>query len=140
MSSPYFTNEEMNDGAELGPRSTCENCRRFLLEDRMVIHKGSGYKLCPDCLEIYLNADREEEEILNPKNMTPTKEEMERYELEVHNHNAFCDNRLKFAETVIELVKQFGPERATEKVKNVISEMRFMDAPNKPGYYRANND
>lgn len=71
---------------------------------------------------------------------TKRLEEMERYELDLRNHKAYCNDHLKFAETVIELVKQFGPERATEKVKNVISEMRFIDAPNKPGYYRANND
>lgn len=69
-----------------------------------------------------------------------TKEQWDQYEMDLKNHNSWCDSRLGFAQSVIELVKAIGPEEAFAHVKKVISETRSMDAPNKPGYYTANND
>jgi hypothetical protein len=69
-----------------------------------------------------------------------TKEQWDQYELDLHNHTNWCDSRMQFAETVIKMVQIHGYEKAYELVKRIIDETRSMNAPNKPGYYRANND
>lgn len=69
-----------------------------------------------------------------------TKEQWQQYELDLKNHENWCDSRLEFSETVIKFVQLYGPEEAYERIKRSIDEIRSMDSPNKPGYYRANND
>lgn len=78
--------------------------------------------------------------IPNPLPKGTTLEQWERYELDEHNHMAWCKSRQEFAETVIKFVQMYGPVEAFERIKKSIDEIRSMDAPNKPGYYRANND
>jgi len=69
-----------------------------------------------------------------------TDEEMRRYEIELQNHNAMQDYKQSFANDIFLLVETHGLEKAKEKVKEAIQAARSMDAPNPPGYYRANND
>ena len=69
-----------------------------------------------------------------------TQEQWDQYQLDLKNHNNWCDSRQEFAERIIKLVQEIGPEKAFEKISREIYEIRFMDAPNEPGYYRANND
>lgn len=69
-----------------------------------------------------------------------TKEEMDAYELELRNHHGWCDSREEFVHRIFQWVYAYGVEKARKMALNEISERRSMDAPDKPGYYRANND
>lgn len=69
-----------------------------------------------------------------------TKEQWDRYEMDLQNHEAWCDSRQRFADDILKSVAEFGVEKAREIYTKAISETRSMGAPNKPGYYRANND
>ena len=53
-----------------------------------------------------------------------TQEQWDRYELDMKAHEDFCARE-----------KPTDPEKL-----GAWEMMRFCDAPNKPGYYRANND
>jgi len=69
-----------------------------------------------------------------------TKEQWDKYQLDLKNHNAWCDSRESFARDVIWMVQNHGAEKTKEMIKSQIYDIRFLDAPNAPGYYRANND
>ncbi len=69
-----------------------------------------------------------------------TDEEWRDYEIKLANHNNWCDSRLQLANDLILLTQTVGPEEAFARIKKMIEEKRSMDAPNPPGYYRANND
>jgi DNA polymerase III alpha subunit len=69
-----------------------------------------------------------------------TKEQWDRYEIERKNHHAMQDYKQSFANDIFLLVETHGIEKAKERIKEAISMARSMDAPNEPGYYRANND
>lgn len=69
-----------------------------------------------------------------------TKEQWERYELDLQNHIAFHDGRQSFANDIFLLIENHGIDKAKDKIRNAIDMARSMDRPNKPGYYRANND
>lgn len=69
-----------------------------------------------------------------------TKEQWDRYELDLKNHNAFCDFKLSWANDIFLLIESHGIEKAKEKIKQAVEMARSMDRPNEPGYYRAAND
>jgi len=69
-----------------------------------------------------------------------TKEEWDSYEIALKNHHAFCDFKESWANDVFLLIEAHGIEKAKFKIKEAIHMARMMDAPNEPGYYRANND
>jgi hypothetical protein len=86
----------------------------------------------------------------NPKNMTrtdgTTDEQWERYEAEVKAHEQFIERYRFYLDRIVNHLKWKRPDHiwTPEEIKSVMeSEIRMadsMDAPNKPGYYRANND
>lgn len=69
-----------------------------------------------------------------------TKEEWESYQIALKNHNAFQDFKESFANDIFLLIEAHGIDKAKFKIKEAIHMARMMDAPNEPGYYRANND
>lgn len=74
----------------------------------------------------------------NPTNMNTIDERD--YEIQLANHNNWCDSKLRDMETILALVLRYGIDDARKIFTETVEEMRSMDAPNKPGYYRANND
>lgn len=62
------------------------------------------------------------------------------YEIALANHNNWCNQKLKDLENILSLVEKHGIEKTRKFYTEVIEESRSLDAPNKPGYYRANND
>lgn len=69
-----------------------------------------------------------------------TQEQWDQYQVNLKNHQNWCNDREQFAEYVAEEVMKCGYKSALEKIKKEIEQIWFMDAPNEPGYYRANND
>lgn len=69
-----------------------------------------------------------------------TKEQWDKYELDLQNHNAHQNFKESFAKDIFMLIDAHGIDKAKEKIREAINQARYMDAPNKPGYYRANND
>lgn len=78
-----------------------------------------------------------------------TKEQWERYEKELSSHEDFIKNYKYFLERITEYLDWQGqrlhkPSWTTPEIKDwvgsEISAKSSMDAPNKPGYYRAAND
>ena len=69
-----------------------------------------------------------------------TKEQWDRYAIEKKNHEAMQDYKQGFADGIFSSIAAIGIEATKEKVKREIDMCRSMDAPNPPGYYRANND
>lgn len=68
-----------------------------------------------------------------------TKRELD-YIMELNNHKARIANKRAFLNQVVESVSQIGPEATLAKFNRLLDESLSMDAPNPPGYYRANND
>ena len=66
-----------------------------------------------------------------PKGATPL--EIEAYERDLKSH----EERVKREEPIR---NNFSTEQDFKTAWREWDKMRFMDAPNKPGYYRANND
>ena len=68
-----------------------------------------------------------------------TKEQWDAYEIEKAEHEAYCD-RIEPKEK--DFTDEFGclDERAYNMAMREWDRVRLMDAPNEPGYYRANND
>lgn len=69
-----------------------------------------------------------------------TKEEMEKYELDLLNHQQWVNGRREFLKDILDSVTLHGIERTREIFEIELSNKFHMDAPNKPNYYRANND
>lgn len=69
-----------------------------------------------------------------------TQEQWAQYQMDLKNHQNWCKDREQFAEYVIDLCFIKGNEEALKQIKKEIERIWFMDAPNEPGYYRANND
>lgn len=75
--------------------------------------------------------------------------EWQKYYAELERHEKFCDDYRFFLDRIcrhLEWLNQRGREGTwtTEDIQKVIAseidKSRSMDAPNKPGYTRANND
>ena len=69
-----------------------------------------------------------------------TDEEMRDYEIAVKRHNNWCDKKLEDMNLILDHVEKIGIAQTKEVYTKIVEEIRSMDAPNKPGYYRANND
>jgi hypothetical protein len=69
-----------------------------------------------------------------------TKEQWDQYELDQKNHEAWVDGRREFMNDILSYVETHGIEETRAKFNGLLGDIFFMDAPNKPGYYRANND
>jgi len=65
--------------------------------------------------------------------MKPTKEQLDRYNNELFEHEQYCA-KIKPKREDFETDDEFSAAMS-EWFK-----IRFMDAPNEPGYYRSNND
>lgn len=66
-----------------------------------------------------------------------TKEQWEQYEADVKEHEARCEREKPLPENYTDMA---GGELAYMAAFRAWQMMRSCDAPNKPGYYRANND
>ena len=72
--------------------------------------------------------------------------EWQTYYQELQRHETFCDNYQLFLDRICAHLEWLRPSNTwtTDEIRRTImSEIdrkRSMDAPNKPGYYRANND
>lgn len=69
-----------------------------------------------------------------------TQEQWDRYEMDQRNHEAWIKSRREFLEAVLSHADQHGSMSAFEHFNNELDMKLSMDAPNRPGYYRANND
>lgn len=69
-----------------------------------------------------------------------TKEQWDQYELDLKNFEAFVNGRREFADKCFGLIEKFDLKKARDIIHNELDQSLSMDAPNKPGYYRANND
>lgn len=78
-----------------------------------------------------------------------TKEQWDKYELDLKAHNAFIENYKFFLNRIANYLEwqgnrlnktSFTPAEIRDLVGSEITAASSMDEPNKPGYYRANND
>lgn len=78
-----------------------------------------------------------------------TDEQWERYELDLKAHEAFIANYKFFLDRIVTYLEwqsgrigktSFTPAEIKDWVGSEIIASSSMDAPNKPGYTRANND
>lgn len=69
-----------------------------------------------------------------------TREQWERYVTDKRNHEARIRNKRAFLHDVLEHAEKHGAKEALKHFYHEIDKEQFMDAPNPPGYYRANND
>jgi hypothetical protein len=89
----------------------------------------------------------------NPENLIPktrtdgtTDEQWERYEAEVKAHEKFIERYRFYLERIVNHLElnyprcTWTPAKIKEFMTAEIDKSSSMDAPNKPGYYRANND
>lgn len=88
-----------------------------------------------------------EEEIIYPKGTT--KEQWDRYNEQKAAHNKFIEQYRFFLNRIVDHLEWQGkrmnknswtPSEIKDWVMSEIVKSASMDAPNKPGYYRANND
>ena len=78
--------------------------------------------------------------IPNPIPKGTTREQWERYELEKKNHETHIQNQKDFLQAVLSSVDEHGMEKTFRMFNDDLNKSLSMDAPNEPGYYRANND
>jgi hypothetical protein len=75
-----------------------------------------------------------------------TQEQWERYEAELAAHNQYIDRYRFFLNRICnhlewkEKGKSWTPDEIRKLMTSEIDMSESCDAPNKPGYYRANND
>ena len=74
-----------------------------------------------------------------------TKEQWDQYEKDCVKHNKFIEDYKFFLTRICRHLEQFGQNKWTPReimsyMTSEIDMAESMDAPNKPGYYRANND
>lgn len=78
-----------------------------------------------------------------------TKEQWDQYEIEVNDHEKFIEHYKFFLDRIVNYLEwqgprmnktSFTPSEIRDFVSSEIISADSMDAPNKPGYYRANND
>lgn len=62
------------------------------------------------------------------------------YEIQLANHNNWHDSKLRDLATILGMVQLIGIEETRKAYINMVEESRSLNEPNKPGYYRANND
>ena len=75
-----------------------------------------------------------------------TEEQWEKYYEEVARHNEFISRYRFFLDRIVKHLEWRSPsntwttDQITKVIKDEIDRADSMDAPNKPGYSRANND
>lgn len=72
-----------------------------------------------------------------------TQAQWDQYELDQKNHEAWINGRKEFMNEVLEMVQSkhiIQIEVIRDHFTRKLDEKLSMDAPNRPGYYRANND
>lgn len=69
-----------------------------------------------------------------------TQEQWDQYQLDSKNHTAFIQGRREFMERILVSVAEIGIDQTQRKFNSELNRAWSMDAPNSPGYYRANND
>jgi len=69
-----------------------------------------------------------------------TAEQWEQYQLDLKNHEAWVNNRKEYLQRVLDYAMSNGIEDAHKRFMHELDQALSMDAPNEPGYYRANND
>lgn len=69
-----------------------------------------------------------------------TKEQWDKWYLEMRNHVAWIEGRRYFLGDVLAHVNVFGIDAARQFFNNKLDESLSMDRPNEPGYQRAAND
>lgn len=69
-----------------------------------------------------------------------TQEQWDRYELDQKNHEARINGRREYLEAILTMVQKHGIEYTQDHFNRELDKSLHMDAPNKPGYYRSNND
>lgn len=72
--------------------------------------------------------------------MKITDEQMRDYEIDLANHNNWYNTKLKDLETILSMVEKFGVEETRRIYTDSVETSRSLNEPNRPGYYRANND
>lgn len=82
--------------------------------------------------------------------MEPTQEQIDRYEEEVKSHEEYIKNYRHFLEKIVNHMKwhdkrysmthTWTPDDILDFFTKEIDQAESMDAPNRPGYFRANND
>ena len=69
-----------------------------------------------------------------------TKEQWDQYELDLCNHENSINIKRTLLERILKYAQEYGIENTRAKFNREFDEALSMDGPNKPGYYRANND
>ena len=69
-----------------------------------------------------------------------TPEQWEKYQIELKNHQAWIQGRREFLMQILKSVFENGIGPTEQKFNRELDQSLSMDAPNEPGYYRANND
>jgi len=75
-----------------------------------------------------------------------TKEQWDDYEIKVEAHEKFIADYRFYLDRIcnhlkwVDPNKAWVPEEIRERISSEIRMSHSMDAPNEPGYYRANND
>ena len=69
-----------------------------------------------------------------------TKEQWDKYELDLQNHEARIAYQRDFLNNILMYCEANGFNATKQKFESELDRALSMDAPNKPGYYRANND
>lgn len=69
-----------------------------------------------------------------------TQEQWDRYEIDQKNHEAWVKGRREFLIEVLLKAQDVGFVDAEKYFMRELDEISSMSAPNRPGYYRANND
>lgn len=69
-----------------------------------------------------------------------TKEQWDQYFMDARNHSARVKYLREFMISILAHAQEKGIESAYKKFNHELDMKLSMDAPNKPGYYRANND
>jgi len=87
--------------------------------------------------ELYIKQKAFSEAELTPGT---TPEQWERYEMDKKNHEAMIQNKRNFLFDVLKHVEEYGVDNTRRWFEDEILKEWSMNAPNKPGYYMANND
>lgn len=69
-----------------------------------------------------------------------TKEQWEAYEMELKNFKARIQSKRTFLKAILTYAEKYGVEQADGYFTMELDMAESCDAPNKPGYTRANND
>jgi hypothetical protein len=72
--------------------------------------------------------------------MKPTQEQLDQYDIDFKNFVNSIMNKRELLDRILKYANEYGIENTRNKFNKEFDESLSMDAPNRPGYYRANND